>query len=358
MRVVPSPGLSVGGRSPVTAFLAAGAARQRLEAPGVEASHQERNRADRAWSASLDDLCAWAGEVLAPVLDGLDLWPRALCESGLVRCPAHPRPFPGVPDTATATATATGADAPGENAGSGTPETAPVPKPTPVAAGTEGAMPADDARGPAAVGDASVTASGTHRAGDAPGAAGVVGGAGLVGGAGIVGEGGAGHACAAVRLVLVPGASWGWCRGRRRWYGRPSGTALRPPCGCARWPSSPTPPRAGSSCARRPGGGCHRVSTRCWSSTGTTCRGRRRRSRSSGRSTTRGPPCCPRARTGAPPPPRNGCWRSSARRTALPPPWCTSPATDWPGPTRPPRRCGWRPANRRRRTARTAPTSR
>ncbi|NEC73028.1 hypothetical protein G3I25_15815, partial [Streptomyces rochei] len=152
--VVPSPGLSVGGRSPVTAFLAAGAARQRLEAPGVEASHQERNRADRAWSASLDDLCAWAGEVLAPVLDGLDLWPRALCESGLVRCPAHPRPFPGVPDTATATATATatGADAPGENAGSGTPETAPVPKPTPVAAGTEGAMPADDARGPAAVG--------------------------------------------------------------------------------------------------------------------------------------------------------------------------------------------------------------
>ncbi|MDI3098382.1 CHAT domain-containing protein [Streptomyces rochei] len=208
VRVVPSPGLSVGGRSPVTAFLAAGAARQRLEAPGVEASHQEWNRAERAWSASLDDLCAWAGEVLTPVLDGLDLWPRALCESGLARCPAHPRPSPGVPDTdtATATATATRADSPGENAGSGTPETAPVPKPTPTAAGTEGAMLADDARGPAAVGDASVTASGTHRAGDAgdaPGAAGVVGGAGLVG------EGGAGHACAAVRLVLVPGGELG-----------------------------------------------------------------------------------------------------------------------------------------------------
>ncbi|MBX4180142.1 hypothetical protein K3A88_38325, partial [Streptomyces geysiriensis] len=161
VRVVPSPGLSVGGRSPVTAFLAAGAARQRLEAPGVEASHQEWNRAERAWSASLDDLCAWAGEVLTPVLDGLDLWPRALCESGLARCPAHPRPVPGVP------ATATGADSPGENAGSGTPGAAPVPKPTPTAAGTEGAMHPDDARGPAAVGDASVTASGTHRAGHA-----------------------------------------------------------------------------------------------------------------------------------------------------------------------------------------------
>ncbi|MFH9815193.1 CHAT domain-containing protein [Streptomyces sp. NPDC017230] len=86
--VVRSPELSVAGRAPVTDFLAAGAARQRLESADGEVSPQELDRADRAWSAALTALCDWAGGVVGPVLDRLGLWGRALRESGLVRHPA------------------------------------------------------------------------------------------------------------------------------------------------------------------------------------------------------------------------------------------------------------------------------
>ncbi|MFH8976644.1 CHAT domain-containing protein [Streptomyces sp. NPDC017890] len=87
--VVRSPGLSGAGRTPVTDFLAAGAARQRLESADGEVSHQEHDRADRAWSAALAALCDWAGGVVGPVLDRLGLWERALHESGLARHPAE-----------------------------------------------------------------------------------------------------------------------------------------------------------------------------------------------------------------------------------------------------------------------------
>ncbi|MGC9497767.1 CHAT domain-containing protein [Streptomyces sp. WG7] len=86
--VVRSPALSGDGRAPVRDFLTAGAARQRLESADVEVSHQEHDRADRAWSAALTALCDWAGGVVGPVLDHLGLWERALHESGLTRHPA------------------------------------------------------------------------------------------------------------------------------------------------------------------------------------------------------------------------------------------------------------------------------
>ncbi|MEU3413214.1 CHAT domain-containing protein [Streptomyces sp. NPDC006658] len=76
---LPLPVLTPEGRGPVAAYLAAGADRQRLET----AAGATEECAERRWLRALDDLCAWAGEVLAPALDHLDLWPHALTESGL-----------------------------------------------------------------------------------------------------------------------------------------------------------------------------------------------------------------------------------------------------------------------------------
>ncbi|WP_225827536.1 CHAT domain-containing protein [Streptomyces naphthomycinicus] len=82
--VLPLPGLAAGGRGPVTDYLAAGADRQRLEAAAGTGTGQEaEDRAEARWLRALDGLCAWAGGVLGPALDHLDLWDRAMTESGL-----------------------------------------------------------------------------------------------------------------------------------------------------------------------------------------------------------------------------------------------------------------------------------
>ncbi|MEU6589588.1 CHAT domain-containing protein [Streptomyces sp. NPDC046881] len=86
---LPLPGLTPGGRAPVAAYLAAGADRQRLEAADpATVNPRERKRAERRWQRALDDMCAWAGEVLGPALTHLALWDRALAESGLPQAPA------------------------------------------------------------------------------------------------------------------------------------------------------------------------------------------------------------------------------------------------------------------------------
>ncbi|WP_030863151.1 CHAT domain-containing protein [Streptomyces sp. NRRL S-37] len=81
-RSVPLPALSAEGRAPLTAFLDADAERKRVDAD-AGASPQEVRRAGARWREALDEVCVWAGEVLTPVLDTLDVWPRALAEAGL-----------------------------------------------------------------------------------------------------------------------------------------------------------------------------------------------------------------------------------------------------------------------------------
>ncbi|MFD6323035.1 CHAT domain-containing protein [Streptomyces sp. NPDC058442] len=91
-RSVPLSALSAEGRAPLSAFLDAEAERKRVDAD-TDSSPQEARRAETRWREALDEVCAWAGEVLTPVLDTLDVWPRALAESGLV--PAPPGGGPG-----------------------------------------------------------------------------------------------------------------------------------------------------------------------------------------------------------------------------------------------------------------------
>ncbi|MFH9808425.1 CHAT domain-containing protein [Streptomyces olivaceus] len=81
-RSVPLSALSAEGRVPLAAFLAAEAERKRVDAD-AGSSPQEARRAEARWREALDEVCVWAGEVLTPVLDTLDVWPRALAESGL-----------------------------------------------------------------------------------------------------------------------------------------------------------------------------------------------------------------------------------------------------------------------------------
>ncbi|WP_446045897.1 CHAT domain-containing protein [Streptomyces olivaceus] len=81
-RSVPLSALSAEGRAPLAAFLAAEAERKRVDAD-AGSSPQEARRAEARWREALDEVCVWAGEVLTPVLDTLDVWPRALAESGL-----------------------------------------------------------------------------------------------------------------------------------------------------------------------------------------------------------------------------------------------------------------------------------
>ncbi|MGW5213055.1 CHAT domain-containing protein [Streptomyces sp. NPDC004051] len=85
-RSVPLSALSVEGRAPLSAFLDAEAERKRVDAD-TGSSPQEARRAETRWREALDEVCAWAGEVLTPVLDTLDVWPRALAESGLAPAP-------------------------------------------------------------------------------------------------------------------------------------------------------------------------------------------------------------------------------------------------------------------------------
>ncbi|MFE9093655.1 CHAT domain-containing protein [Streptomyces sp. NPDC007264] len=92
VRAVASPELSGRGRAPVAAFLKAGAHRQKLETTDAEVSHQEHDRAQRAWTTALEALCDWAGGVLGPVFGELGLWERALSEGGFTGQPdAEPR---------------------------------------------------------------------------------------------------------------------------------------------------------------------------------------------------------------------------------------------------------------------------
>ncbi|UFR01262.1 CHAT domain-containing protein [Streptomyces sp. Go40/10] len=88
------PGLAPDGRGPVARYLAAGADRQRREAAddGTGDPGERRRHALHRWQQALDDLCAWAGEVLGPALDALRVWDRALAEAGLADAPA------GAPD--------------------------------------------------------------------------------------------------------------------------------------------------------------------------------------------------------------------------------------------------------------------
>ncbi|MFI1728810.1 CHAT domain-containing protein [Streptomyces acidicola] len=90
-RSVPLPALSAEGRAPLSAFLDAEAERKRVDAD-TGSSPQEARRAETRWREALDEVCAWAGEVLTPVLDTLDVWPRALAESGLVPAPTRGGP--------------------------------------------------------------------------------------------------------------------------------------------------------------------------------------------------------------------------------------------------------------------------
>ncbi|WP_153812689.1 CHAT domain-containing protein [Streptomyces sp. SUK 48] len=90
---LPLPGLTPAGRAPVTEYLEAGAHRQRLEAAALEGpaavSPKDTGRAERRWLGALDGMCAWAGEVLGPVLDHLGVWGRALGEAGLAGVPGR-----------------------------------------------------------------------------------------------------------------------------------------------------------------------------------------------------------------------------------------------------------------------------
>lgn len=86
-RSVPLSALSAEGRAPVSAFVEAQAERKRVD-DDTSSSPQETRRAETRWREAFDEVCAWAGEVLTPVLDTLRVWPRALAESGLVPAPA------------------------------------------------------------------------------------------------------------------------------------------------------------------------------------------------------------------------------------------------------------------------------
>ncbi|MFG3008874.1 CHAT domain-containing protein [Streptomyces cinerochromogenes] len=86
---LPLPGLAPDGRGPVARYLAASADRQRREAADDgTGDSQEHKSAVHRWQQALDDLCAWAGEVLGPALDDLRMWDRALAEAGLTDAPA------------------------------------------------------------------------------------------------------------------------------------------------------------------------------------------------------------------------------------------------------------------------------
>ncbi|WP_327231704.1 CHAT domain-containing protein [Streptomyces murinus] len=85
---LPLPGLAPAGRAPVAEYLEAGAHRQRLETAALDrpdtVNPRDTGRAERRWLGALDGMCAWAGEVLGPVLDHLGVWDRALGEAGLL----------------------------------------------------------------------------------------------------------------------------------------------------------------------------------------------------------------------------------------------------------------------------------
>ncbi|MGW1863551.1 CHAT domain-containing protein [Streptomyces collinus] len=97
VRAVPLSGLSAESRGPLDAFLLAGAALRRGRGPDAyepDAVPPVR-RPEHKWQQALDRLCAWAGEsVVAPVLDALGVWERALTESGLRPAGAGPAPDP------------------------------------------------------------------------------------------------------------------------------------------------------------------------------------------------------------------------------------------------------------------------
>ncbi|MBA9057046.1 CHAT domain-containing tetratricopeptide repeat protein [Streptomyces murinus] len=85
---LPLPGLAPAGRAPVAEYLEAGGHRQRLETAALDrpdtVNPRDTGRAERRWLGALDGMCAWAGEVLGPVLDHLGVWDRALGEAGLL----------------------------------------------------------------------------------------------------------------------------------------------------------------------------------------------------------------------------------------------------------------------------------
>ncbi|WP_157846955.1 CHAT domain-containing protein [Streptomyces achromogenes] len=93
---LPLPALAPDGRRPVAEYLAAGADRQRLEAPAHEeaaeeghaAGAEERERAERRWLRALDGMCAWAGEVLGPALDRLGAADRTVTGTEVFAVPA------------------------------------------------------------------------------------------------------------------------------------------------------------------------------------------------------------------------------------------------------------------------------
>ncbi|MCL6671544.1 CHAT domain-containing protein [Streptomyces panaciradicis] len=80
------PGLSTAHRGPLTAFVQA-----RIEMRRSQGSDTEDpdaipavRRPEKRLEQSLDRLCDWAGaSVMGPVMDALDVWERALAESGL-----------------------------------------------------------------------------------------------------------------------------------------------------------------------------------------------------------------------------------------------------------------------------------
>ncbi|MGM9333150.1 CHAT domain-containing protein [Streptomyces murinus] len=85
---LPLPGLAPAGRAPVAEYLEAGGHRQRLETAALDrpdtVNPRDTGRAERRWLGALNGMCAWAGEVLGPVLDHLGVWDRALGEAGLL----------------------------------------------------------------------------------------------------------------------------------------------------------------------------------------------------------------------------------------------------------------------------------
>ncbi|WOX07921.1 CHAT domain-containing protein [Streptomyces sp. N50] len=97
VRAVPLPGLSAASRGPLDDFLLAGAALRRGRGPDAHdpGAVPPVRRPEHKWQRALDRLCAWVGEsVVAPVLDALDVWERALTESGLRPAGAGPAPDP------------------------------------------------------------------------------------------------------------------------------------------------------------------------------------------------------------------------------------------------------------------------
>ncbi|MER6438006.1 CHAT domain-containing protein [Streptomyces sp. NPDC001185] len=97
VRAVRLPGLSAESRGPLDAFLLAGAALRRGRNPDADdpSTVPPVRRPEHRWQQALDRLCIWAGEsVVAPVLDALDVWERALTESGLRPAGTGPLPDP------------------------------------------------------------------------------------------------------------------------------------------------------------------------------------------------------------------------------------------------------------------------